>query len=270
MYEIIIENGKIIKNGDVSFDADDRNPLYQEYVAWLAQGNEPTEISVQSDDEFRLRDYVNDRIWSSKEPQDINFLTETNPPLMEVNIRNNGWLIERRYLGLDDNGQYSTLVVKMTIQWTHDNFGFVKTRTKRMYYVTRDGAEILLKLFPPQDVSGEAQRLGKERRSYLIDDLQSLILQEMVQIFSTLSAGEMVALGLTVPPISSQSFMIEVLEIGRAFMASLESAIVSYINNHTVQSLKSAIEGRAEAWLDKPSISMSGQTLRQMILSRLT
>lgn len=272
MYDIEIDSGWIRHAGE-RFAPSDLDPRYLVFLEWVDGGGEPRYIDVALPWDFTIKKYVDSFTLQTRALESINFQTECQPPLSMIPHRSNGWLVREDWYGVDADGQYTIPVVSIERSWVHDVFGFVTHVDKRMIFFKGDGSEVLVKVFPRQDVRKDAQRIGKERRQYLIDDLQTIVLEKMVMLFSVLpteNPAALIGLPITLPPLSTPSYMREVLEYGRTFIDSMGAHIVSYVNNHTVALLKSHVSSRPEAWLDHPCPDEPSKSIRTIILERIT
>lgn len=251
------------------FGVDD-TPLRREFIAWRKEGNAP-EVEVEPLVHYILESYVPREILISKPLEHVNFKTETDTPLHEVEVRNNGWLHNLLYYGYNqDNGQYDQLAVKMEFLWTHDALGFAKTRQKKMYLYLETGDEVLKKTFPPEDVSQDSMRIGKERREYLIDKLILSSLGYVIYAVNALDDIQKTALGLDLGILLTANNNGYILEnVARPFISSMGDVIRDYIDNHTLGDIRAHISARSEVWLDI-TIPTEGKTLRTFMSDSLS
>jgi hypothetical protein len=252
------------------FMQDPSDPRFQAYLEWVSAGGEPSVIRLGGmPQDFALQELVDPFTRNAMPPSSWNWKTSTTSPLRKVVQRDSGWVVRELYMGTLPGQTEEIPCVEMTFSRTFGPSGLVATIQKRMYYHTILGEKVLVKLFPEEDVSADAVRLGTERRQALVDDLTTEVVTLIVHLFSSMTPGEMISLGLTVPPVSQAAFVAESVEIGREFVASLGQDIASYVAFHTLSRVRASIEAHTAWWLDV-DVQGLGVTLRQVMIQRLT
>lgn len=178
--------------------------------------------------------------------------------------------VENGNLVLDSNGNpiidYTNLVCKIVFELTYDSFGFIVQRKEKLYWYRENGDiseeyKDIGRIFDPTlDHEARIQE-GKERRGSIVDNLQLPILGLLKLAYPTKTA-------------------IEVLGIGRAFLAGYDQDFRDFINsslsvtdsnspdfNKKVIYVK--IRDSDEVWLDL-AIPAIGTTIRQYLLNEFT